>query len=61
MNVKKSDTSIRPIKEKPRKGWASAFAQMHKNQDDQQIIDDQIDLDNTDWDTNSCPCQFLDK
>jgi len=39
---------IQAVKE-PRKGWGTSFKEMHKNKDDELIIDDSIDIQE-DWD-----------
>jgi len=40
---------MRTVKKVPRENWAQSFKKMHKNSDDQLIIDDKIDLDMADW------------
>lgn len=35
--------------EKPRADWDSGFQRMHKNKDDEPIIDEAIDIDSGEW------------
>ena len=45
----KDEIIIRPITRTPREGWDDAFATMHLNGDDVQLIDDALDLEVWDW------------
>ena len=40
---------LEPIKNKPRQNWENAFKEMSKNNDDQLLIDDSIDIDFEEW------------
>lgn len=45
--LEKGQIILRPISE-PRKGWDKAFQKMHKNGDDQLLLDDVFDDENFD-------------
>ena len=45
--LEKGQIILRPISE-PRKGWDKAFQKMHKNGDDQLLLDDIFDDENFD-------------
>jgi antitoxin MazE len=47
--VKGETIVIKPIKEKIRVGWDHAFKEMHKNTDDNLILDDAIDINLKNW------------
>ena len=49
LNVLGNAIVIRPLKRKPRAGWEAAFKTMHARGDDQLLIDDNIDLNFSDW------------
>ena len=50
LEVKDSFIIIKPVKT-PRQGWREAFELMHKNNDDQLLISDEISNDSLeDWD-----------
>ncbi len=48
INENKNEIILRPVKE-IREGWEEQFKIMNENNDDALIINDTIDLDNTDW------------
>ncbi|ODS30840.1 MAG: transcriptional regulator [Candidatus Scalindua rubra] len=49
IEVENGHMVIRPYHERPRQNWGKAFEKMHKNNDDQLIIDDNLDLEIEDW------------
>ena len=40
---------LRPLKKKPRQGWAESFKLMHQNGDDRLLIQDSLDVSHEDW------------
>ena len=44
----KEEIILRPIR-KTREGWSEQFREMNKNNDDQLLINDNIDLHEDDW------------
>jgi antitoxin MazE len=49
MEIEDDKIILKPIVRNPRRNWAEKFKQMHKNKDDELIIDDSIDVDMDDW------------
>ena len=50
IEVKDNVILIKPV-ESPRKGWAKAFKRMHRQKDDNSLMDDSLDNDLLeDWD-----------
>jgi antitoxin MazE len=40
---------IKPVRKTPRQGWAEAFRQMAERGEDELLIDDGLDLDESGW------------
>ncbi len=49
LEVENNNILIKPVKKKPRDGWARAFKIMSQNKEDKLIIDDSIDFDIRNW------------
>ncbi|MBI3324686.1 MAG: AbrB/MazE/SpoVT family DNA-binding domain-containing protein [Candidatus Omnitrophica bacterium] len=49
LEVKGDIILIRPIKDRPRAGWDSAFRTMHEQHDDRLLIDASLDVDVSQW------------
>jgi len=49
MEVSDNQIILKPIKNKPRERWAEKFKKMTENRDDKLLIDDGLDLNETDW------------
>ena len=49
LEVKDNCIIIKPIKNKPRKGWDGYFKMMKEKKDDKLLINDQVDLEMEDW------------
>ena len=49
MEVKDNEIILKPIRNKPRAGWAEKFRKMKENGDDELLIDDGLDLSDKDW------------
>jgi antitoxin MazE len=48
VNEDRRELLLRPTR-KSRQGWDKSFTKMNENHDDQLLINDSIDLDETDW------------
>jgi antitoxin MazE len=49
MEIIDNEIILKPVKKKPRDGWAEKFKMMTKNGDDKLVIDDKIDIDMKNW------------
>jgi antitoxin MazE len=49
MEIIDNEIILKPVKKKPRDGWAEKFKMMAKNGDDKLAIDDKIDIDMKNW------------
>lgn len=49
LEVKGKEIVLRPAKKQPREGWATAFAAMAENGDDELAVADSIGLEAEDW------------
>ena len=49
LEIKSNKVILKPVKNKPRDGWNSAFKLMRRRNDDALIIDDALDLDGGNW------------
>ena len=49
LEVKDDSIIIKPVRDKPRKGWGEHFKKMKDEKDDRLVVNDQIDLEMEDW------------
>lgn len=49
LEVEDEHIVLMPYQENPREGWENDFERMHKNKDDQLIMNDNIDLEMENW------------
>jgi len=49
MEIDHQQIILKPIKEKPRKGWDIAFQKMHTNNDDALLISETTEQDGFQW------------
>ncbi len=49
LEIHKEELLIKPIHKTTREGWTDAFVQMASNNDDELIISDSLDLEDSSW------------
>ncbi len=49
MEVTNNEIILKPIKNKPRAGWAEKYKAMNEMKEDKKLIDDGLDLSDRDW------------
>ena len=49
LEVKREAIIIKPVNRIPRESWEESFKTMHRNKDDQLLINDNLDLNMENW------------